>query len=130
MTSRFYWVLIICSIVVFIGVGAYISKASILSHYQKFIDAAVETRTAEITKTYDEQKKVLQEQIYNKQLEINKKDALIRTKEKRIKESEVKVTLLQTENNRLQRLIDSIALPTSNEEIRKRLKELGYEICK
>jgi cell shape-determining protein MreC len=128
--TKVKWGLVILGIVLVLGITAYFSKASILSHYQKFVDDTVAERTLEIQSAYNEQAKAYQEQIYNKQLEINKKDALLKVKEKKIKESEVKVTALQTENAKLQRLLNSIVLPVTSDETRKRLKELGYEVCK
>lgn len=129
MTPKLKWTLVILGIIVVLSWGAYFSKASVMSHYQKFIEDTIAKRTAEIIQTYDEQKKVLQEQIYNKQVEINKKNVQLAEKEKKIKESQERLLLLQKRNAELERQLAAILLPLTPEETKKRLKELGYEVC-
>jgi len=130
MTPKVKWGLVILGIVLVLGIFAYFSRASIMSHYQKFVDDTIATRTEQIKTEYDEKAKAYQEQIYSKQIEINKKDTLLKVKEQKVKESETKINALQLDKVRLEKLLASVLLPVNVEETKKRLQDMGYVICK
>lgn len=124
------WILVLLGVVAILGLAWGIDNHFKVKSEQKRIDAEVERRTNEISKTYDDKKVVLEGQITNKQNEIANKNILLKQKDKKLKESEAKVTALQLDKARLEKLLASILLPTNVEETKKRLQELGYEICK
>lgn len=130
MTPKIKWILVVVGIILVLGVGAYASKSSILSHYNKFVDDEVARRTKEIKKTYEDEKAVLQGQIKNDKAEISKKTAQIAEKNKEIKKSNIIVAGLQKKNAELLDLLNKIILPVTPEETKKRLKGLGYEVCR
>jgi protein subunit release factor A len=129
ITTKVKWVLIIIGIIVILGVISYSNKNSILSHYEKFIDSQVEKKTKEISKNYEKQKTILEGQITNKQIEITRKDALLKIKEKKIKEANGRIIILQKKNSDLEKKLSLILLPLTPNETKKRLEKLGYPSC-
>ena len=108
----------------------YVESVEVIPLAQNFLDRLIKEKTEQIIADYEGKAKIYQEQIYNRQIEINKKDALLKVKEKIIKDSEIRISHLQAANAELVRRLNAISLPTTPEETKYRLKELGYAVCR
>ncbi len=124
------WILVLLGIVAIFGLAWGVDNHFRTASEQKRIDAEIKKKTDEITKTYTDQKTVLEGQVTNKQNEIANKNILLKEKDKKLKESETKVAALQVDKVRLEKLLASVLLPTNIEETKKRLQDLGVVLCK
>ncbi len=132
MKTWMVWCSIGLMVLILVGV-AYSQRDYAYKAYQKYVEDVIAKETAqirkekeEVDKQYEQDKKIAEGRI---QVLVNQ----VQANKKQIQQSQVVIGQLTKERDyykqETQRKLDAIIIPKNIEDIKKKVKELGFENC-